>query len=147
MIVTILADTTAAISGANAPTFYHAEQFEQNYNDDATLPMVYLEHPIKGADKILPQGNQETTYTLNIFFLDKTGTDGLAETILAKQTTIDAMHELKRQFIIRLRADSRVKEITGSTHVEIYNLLDLNLDGLWLTLTVITTDTAPVCLT
>lgn len=147
MIVTIIADTTAAIGGTPAPTFYHAEQFEQNYNDDATLPMIYLEHPIKGADTILPQGNQETTYTLNIFFLDKTGTDGIAETILTKQTTIDAMHALKRKFILRLRNDSRVKEIKGSTHTEIYNLLDLNLDGLWLTLTVVTLDTAAVCLT
>lgn len=143
MIVTVLSETTAALNVTPAPTFYHGEQFEQNTQDDATLPIVYLEHPLKANDKLLPQGQQEPTYTLNVFFLDRSSLD---MTIAQRQVIVDGMHALKRKFIVKLMNDARVKSINSITHVEVYNVLDINLDGLWCTLSLTLYDNASVCL-
>lgn len=142
MIVTILQQITQAVNFTPQPTFAHGEQFEQNTHDDTTLPLVYLEHPLKAKDTILPQGQQEPTYTLNLFFLNRSNLD---DTINERQPIVDSMHALKRKFIVKLLNDSRVKSIDSLSHVEVYNVLDLNLDGLWCTLTLTLIDGASVC--
>ena len=146
MIVNVIQSVVASLT-PSAPAFYHAEQFEQNLNDDATFPMVYLEHPIKGKD-LTPNNSpalaHSIEYTLNIFFLDKTNLD---DTILDRQTIIDAMLALKRQFVVRLCNHSAVKTLGVVEHTEVYNVLDLNLDGVWTTLTVTLYDKDAVCLT
>jgi hypothetical protein len=144
MIVTVLSDITGSLSTLPAPTFYHAEQYEQNVNDEASLPLIYLEHPVKATDTILPQGGQEPTYTVNLFFLDKSN---LSDDISTRQVIVDAMYAIKREFIIRLNQDSRVKAIKSVSYLEVYNVLDINLDGLLVTLVVTLNDGAPVCLT
>lgn len=146
-IITIIQSCALAVNVPSIPTgpfFAHSEQHEFNLSDDVSLPIIYLEHPIKGVDRYLPQGNAETTYTLNIFLLDKSNLDDL---ITQRQLIIDKMHKIKRQFILRLRQHVDVISIGSLTHMEVYNLLDLNLDGLWLTLTLTLTDKDAVCLT
>ena len=143
MIVTILQETTSALNFTPSPTFAHGEQFEQNTQDDTTLPLVYLEHPLRAKDAILPQGQQEPTYTLNLFFLNRSNLD---DTINERQQIVDSMHALKREFIIRLKNDPRVKSLDSLSHVEVYNVLDLNLDGVWCTLSATLYDGASVCL-
>jgi hypothetical protein len=147
-IVSIIQSCVSAINVTPTlptdPFFAHSEQYEFNLADDTSLPIVYLEHPVKGNDKILPQGNCETTYTINVFILDKSNLEDL---ITQRQVIIDNMHIIKRQFILRLRQHADVKDINSVSHVEVYNVLDMNLDGLWLTISVTLLDNAPVCLT
>ena len=146
MIVTVLQDVTALLTPAPAPAFYHAEQFEQNTQDDAVLPLVYLEHPIKGKD-VMPQGMPARTnliaYTVNLFFLDRSE---LADTIVERQVIIDAMYALKRQFVVRLSNDERVKSVDAVETMEVYNVLDANLDGIWVTLSLTLYDGGGLCL-
>lgn len=148
MIVTVIQNVTAGLTPAPAPTFYHGEQFEMNtYDNTVASTIVYLEHPIRGKDltpNFSPAMAHSIEYTINLFFLKKSK---LSDTIIQRQPIIDAMLALKRQFIIRLCNNSNVKDVTAVEHLEVYNVLDLNLDGIWATITLTLYDKETVCLT
>jgi hypothetical protein len=147
MIVTVIQNVTASLTPSPAPTFYHGEQFEMNTHDEVSQKIVFLEHPIRGKDltpNVSPAMAHSIEYTINLFFLDKSN---LSDTIIQRQPIIDAMLALKRQFIIRLCNNPNVKDVTAVEHLEVYNVLDLNLDGIWATITLTLYDKESVCLT
>lgn len=140
--IDIVSENVALLS-IPAPGFATSETWEQNLNDSATLPLVFLERPLIEKGHLLPQGNPEGTFPLSIYFI------GNRSDLEAKQSdieaTLSAMRALKRKFLILLHRDTRVKEVRDYNTVEVANFLDLNAPAIWLKVDILIDDGFPVC--
>lgn len=143
MIVDVIKEVAMALS--QNPSFFHGEKWEQNLQDEQTrFPLVMLDHPILAKDRMLNSGNAETTYNLSILFGNKIPYDAIQD---QRQPNLDAMYDMKREFIIRLGKHPLVADLINATTLEVFRLKDLSVDGLYLQLGVILVDDKAVCLT
>jgi len=123
--------------------FSHGEKWEQNLQDENTIfPLIVLDHPITGKDKILPQGNQETTYSLGIFFCNRSSLD---YTQAQHQVILDAMYLIKREFVTRCHNSSLFKGISSVKTTELINQWDLNVTGVFMNFDIEVSDHAATC--
>lgn len=129
-------------------SFFHGEKWEQNTQDENPIfPFIILDHPIKGVDKILPQGNQETTYSLAVAFFDKSEIDYPQDstTIPNHQAILDRMYLVKREFVTRVHNSNYVKSIKSAKTTEVINYMDLNVTGILLEFEIVVVDNTAVC--
>lgn len=142
MIVALIKKVALALS--NNARFYYGESWENNiFADEVKLPIVFLDAPVRGKDRILASGNVETTYDVILFFFDKSNLDDLQPD---RAAVLASQYAAKREFIIRLQNEKDVNEILAGETTELYNVFNRNVDGIQLKLKLTWTDARPVCL-
>lgn len=134
-IITIIESVVNDIP--SKPNFIHGQKGWQNVeSDESAFPAVYLDEPITSDDTFHQGGLVEETYPLQMMFLDKTE---LRQTPEQLRPTVDAMRELRRQFVLRLKAKKNAngehifKEITNVRTIDVYNVFDVNISGVIIT--------------
>src|SRR4051812_29945841 len=122
MIVAIIEKLVLALS--NNARFYYGEQWENNViADDAKLPIVFLDAPVRGKDRVLPQGNVETTYDVVLFFFEKSNLDDLQPD---RKANLAKAYNAKKEFLIRAQNEPEINEILAGETTELYNVFNRN---------------------
>lgn len=151
-IVTIISGIVAATpTGLTAPALqfpsmlFGLESMVNKDADETIFPAVLLFEPITSNDKLTQGGAIEETYPLRIFIADRSEIDWTPSQHLQ---VLDAMRELSRKFINRLRASSFIKEVKSSRRTDVmnYKKTDRQLSGVYLELEVVIVNAGPVCL-
>ena len=148
-IVDIVGENVAVINIATIPvthpTFLSSEMWLQNLQDDAGYPLVFLERPITEQGKVLPQGNPQSTYDLNVWlFAGTTRQDSPQSEI---EPLLSTSKDMKRQLVILLQRDRRIERINSYSVEEISQTqnLDINPCGVWLKINLTVIDPLTVC--
>lgn len=100
--------------------------------DEKVFPIVILVEPITSDDTFHQGGLVDSSYPIFMLFLDKTE---LANTPEEHRVAVDAMRELRRQFILKLKLvknqynEHIFKSITDVRTTDTFNELDANASG------------------
>ncbi len=150
-ILDIISENALMITLGTSPQtyckYYSSEKWEHNLLDDpANFPLLFMLRPITESGKIHPQGNPESTYAFLFFFFS--GTVELNAPQSDKDPLLSAAIEMKRQFIIRLNNDGRIKKLGDYSCDEILEDpdFDVNPCGVVLKISVTVDDSNAVCL-
>lgn len=151
-ILDIISENALMITLGTSPQtyckYYSSEKWEHNLLDDPNnFPLMFMLRPLTESGKIHSQGNPESTYACLFFFFS--GAVELNAPQSVKDPLLSDAIEMKRQFVIRLNNDSRIKKLSDYTCDEILEDpdFDINPCGVVLKLSVTIDDAASVCLT
>lgn len=146
-IVTIIESVVSDLTPK--PTFIHGFKSWANLKaDEKKFPCVILVEPITSDDTFRQGGLVDSNYPLFMMFLDRTE---LADTPEQHRVAIDAMRELRRQFILRLKmkknsANEHVfKAIENVKTTDTFNELDANASGVFITFNATPLNSDSVC--
>ena len=146
-IITIIESVVADLTPA--PEFIYGFKSWANLTaDEKTFPIVILVEPITSNDTFHQGGMVESAYPIFMLFLDKTE---LADTPEEHRVSVDAMRELRRQFILKLKLVKNTynehifKSITDVRTVDTFNELDANASGVGLNFTAAPLNSDSVC--
>jgi len=131
------------------PTFIHGFKSWANLKaDEKKFPCVILVEPITSDDTFRQGGLVDSSYPLFMLFLDRTE---LRDTPGQHRPIIDAMRELRRQFILKLKASKNsnlehvFKSIDNVKTTDTFNELDVNASGVFITFTATPLNSDSVC--
>jgi hypothetical protein len=131
------------------PDFIHGFKSWANLKaDEKRFPCVILVEPITSDDNFRQGGLVDSTYPLFMLFLDRTE---LAYTPEQHRVTIDAMRDLRRQFVLKLKATKNVygehifKSIDNVKTTDTFNELDANASGVFMTFAATPLNSDSVC--
>lgn len=116
--------------------------------DEKKFPMVILVEPISSNDTFHQGGLVDSAYPLYMLFLDKSELENTPEQHRVK---VDEMRNLRRQFILRLKAKTNsygekvFKEITNVVTTDTFNELDANASGVGVRFTATPLNSDSVC--
>lgn len=134
------------IATALGMTFVHGTKAWQNLNDEKTEGengFLYLDEPITSNDTLHQSGFIEAAYPLKMLFLKK---NNLGDDPDALQTPIQAMRTQARKAIITMQNDKdNVRFVTNASRVDVMNVMDMNLSGCILEVTVTPRDNSSIC--
>ena len=109
-------------------TFLHSEtEFQNMISDDAILPCVYLDMPMKYKPVFVQGGHYQMTYICNILVLFKSelgDNDSQQETIFVK-----AQNVVKQLLISLENDDDNVRDLVIGEVLQVQNLFDTNMSG------------------
>lgn len=130
MIIQEVISAAVGLMTANGDSFSfaHSEQEWQNIHaDNAALPVVYLDMPIKFRPVILKSGAIENEYicVITILYKDRIGSSPEDKYEILKKAHI-AQRQL--QLILNNNKDD-IKQLTVGECYELLNLLDADLSG------------------
>lgn len=146
-IITLIESVVADLTPK--PEFIYG--FKSWYNlkaDEKTFPIVILVEPIVSDDTFHQGGLVDSSYPLFMLFLDKTELDYTPE---QHRVAVDAMRDLRRQFILKLKIKKNAnnedlfKEITNVRTTDTFNELDANASGVGLNFTATPLNSDSVC--
>jgi len=147
-IVTII--ETVVLDLTPKPTFIHGTKAYGNLKaDEKKFPLVLLIEPIYSDDTFRQGGLVDSTYPLMMLFLDRSE---LAFTPEQHRPIIDAMRDLRRQFILKLKEKKNTnlehifKAIDNVKTTDTFNELDANASGVFITFTATPQNSDSVCL-
>ena len=127
MSITTFLDGIIAKLGSPAPTFEIGVKSWQNViADNAVLPIIFLDEPIKSEDVIKSNRIIEEKYKLILYFFDKSQLD---LTALQQNVIAENMRTLRREFLLELSKDEKVKLISSLSTENVFNALDANVTG------------------
>lgn len=142
----LISDKVALMDANNESySFLHSEKDWQNLNgDEAILPAVYLDMPIKYRTKTSVTGYKEKTYVLMLLFLFKSELDdGPSQ---QEQTFLKA-ENAQQQFEIILDSDAdNISTWTSGECMQVLNLFDCNMSGVLMPLEITLRNNDSVCL-
>jgi ABC-type microcin C transport system duplicated ATPase subunit YejF len=124
----------------------------QNLKADKTavFPVIFLDEPISSVDNFSQGGAVDITYNLNIAFLTKSQLSWTAE---EHDTVIQAMRNVRREFILRLKkiADTSTNQhlfrsISNITTLNAMNVFDVNLSGVLVSFQIVPMSEDGICL-
>jgi hypothetical protein len=131
------------------PAFIHGFKSWANIKaDEKQFPIVILVEPVTSDDTFHQGGMVDSSYPLFIMFLDRTE---LGNTPEQHRPVIDRMRELRRQFILRLKAAKNsygehvFKSIDNVKTTDTFNELDANSSGVFITFTATPLNSDSVC--
>ncbi len=131
------------------PTFIHGFKSWANLKaDEKKFPCVILVEPITSDDTFRQGGLVDSSYPLFMMFLDRTE---LRDTPEQHRPVIDDMRELRRQFILKLKAtkNSKLEHVFRSIEnvktTDTFNELDANASGVFITFTATPLNSDSVC--
>jgi hypothetical protein len=132
-------------SGTDEFTFGYGPEWFANLDlDEATFPIVYLDQPVDN-DYLLAQGGYiGEEYPVTLFFMYKSQMDYTPAELDAN--CIDPANLAIRQFISRCQASDLIDEISDASGTEFTHLLDVDVSGKSLTVTIKPSINASVCL-
>lgn len=116
--------------------------------DEKPFPVVILVEPIVSDDTFHQGGLVDSSYPLFMLFLDKTEIDYTPE---QHRVAVDAMRDLRRQFILRLKSienangENLFKEISNVRTTDTFNELDANASGVGLNFTATPLNSDSIC--
>lgn len=116
--------------------------------DEKPFPVVILVEPIVSDDTFHQGGLVDSSYPLFMLFLDKTELDYTPE---QHRVAVDAMRDLRRQFILRLKSKKNAngehifKEIANVRTTDTFNELDANASGVGLNFTAVPLNSDSIC--
>lgn len=142
----LISDKVALMDANNESySFLHSEKDWQNLNgDEAILPAVYLDMPIKYRTKTSVTGYKEKTYVLMLLFLFKSELDD--EPNQQEQTFLKA-ENAQQQFEIILDNDAdNISTWTSGECMQVLNLFDCNMSGVLMPLEITLRNNDSVCL-
>lgn len=142
----LISDKVALMDANNESySFLHSEKDWQNLNgDEAILPAVYLDMPIKYRTKTSVTGYKEKTYVLMLLFLFKSELDD--EPSQQEQTFLKA-ENAQQQFEIILDNDAdNISTWTSGECMQVLNLFDCNMSGVLMPLEITLRNNDSVCL-
>ena len=142
----LISDKVALMDANNESySFLHSEKDWQNLNgDEAILPAVYLDMPIKYRTKTSVTGYKEKTYVLMLLFLFKSELDD--EPSQQEQTFLKA-ENAQQQFEIILDNDAdNISSWTSGECMQVLNLFDCNMSGVLMPLEITLRNNDSVCL-
>lgn len=143
MSITTFLDGIIAKLGSPVPTFEIGVKSWQNViADNAVFPIIFLDEPIKSEDTIKSNRIIEEKYKLILYFFDKSNLD---LTALQQNVIAENMRTLRREFLLELSKDEKVKSISGLNTENQFNVLDCNLTGCRLFLDLILYPDENVC--
>jgi len=147
-IVTII--ETVVLDLTPKPTFIHGFKSWVNLKaDEKKFPCVILVEPITSDDNFRQGGLVDSTYPLFMLFLSRTE---LADSPSQHRVAIDAMRDLRRQFILKLKEKKNTnlehifKAIDNVKTTDTFNELDANASGVFITFTATPLNSDSVCL-
>jgi len=126
-------------------SFLHSEKDWQNLNgDQAILPAVYMDMPIKYRTKTSVTGYKEKTYILMLLFIFKSELDDSPD---QQETTFLKAENAQQQFEIILDNDSdNISTWTSGECIQVLNLFDCNMSGIMMPLEITLRNNDSVCL-
>lgn len=142
-MISIIRAIVAALVGP--PEFYHGTSQWQNLNaDKADLDdgIVYLDEPITSDDDLTQGGYIEEAYPLRLMFLKKSKLDW---TPTQHQVIISEMRTLRRKFLNKLQDDAGVRYVSDVVTTDVMNVLDANLSGVLVEVTVTPFNSESAC--
>jgi len=116
--------------------------------DDKKFPIVILVEPITSDDTFHQGGLVDSSYPLFMLFLDKTELDWTPE---EHRVVVDAMRDLRRQFILKLRmlknanGEHVFKSVAEVRTTDTFNELDANASGVGINFTATPLNSDSVC--
>lgn len=116
--------------------------------DEKKFPIVILVEPITSDDTFHQGGLVDSAYPIFMLFLDKTE---LADTPEQHRVAVDAMRDLRRQFILKLKLTKNAnnehvfKSIADVKTTDTFNELDANASGVGLNFTATPQNSDSVC--
>lgn len=133
--------------------FLHGTKGWQNIKADNTIlhTIVFLDEPIFSNDTFFQGGLVDSSYPLRMMFLKQSKHEDKPE---QSRVAIDEMRELRRQFILRLKAkivtatnEKIFKEITNVQTTDLINAreFDRYLTGCLVTFTAVPLNSDSVC--
>jgi len=131
-------------------TFLHAEKDWQNLQaDEADLPVVYMDMPIKYDPKILAGGGFDRTYHVVLLFLYKSELDNNDEEI---DDIMAKAEEAQRDFHLRLEQLTYgevdiIKSIVAGQCYQVPHLFDTDMSGVAFPVAITPRRFDPSCLT
>jgi hypothetical protein len=147
MTIGQLVSEKVALMDANGDSFYflHSDKEWQNMkSDEADLPAVYLDMPVKYRVKTSLSGYKEISYIVGLMFLYKTELDDSPEQ--QEQTLIKAQ-KAQIQFEILLDNDAdNVVSYTSGECLQIPHEYDADLGGVIMPLEITLRNNDSVCL-
>ncbi len=142
-IETIVNALPLVAEGNTYATFLHGEKSFQNLKaDEIQNTIVFLDEPITSEDQLKKSGYIEEEYPLSMFFANKSE---LEFTPAQHRVIIDAMRVLSKRFLLRLQANSNIRDVKKVTRVDIVNVFDVNLSGVILRCTVVPFNSDGAC--
>jgi hypothetical protein len=140
---------TAVLGLTPKPTFIHGFKSWANLKaDEKKFPCVILVEPIRSTDTFRQGGLVDSSYPLFMLFLDRAE---LAYTPEQHRPIIDAMRDLRRQFILKLKESKNTynehifKDITNVETTDTFNELDVNASGVFITFIATPLNSDSVC--
>lgn len=124
--------------------FGHGQQYFSNIlNDEKTFPCIFLDQPIENDYQLNQGGYIGETYTIKIFFMYKSELDWLPTD--HDVNCIQPANQAIRDFISTCQASTLIDSISTASAIEYINLLDVNVSGKILTVTIVPTINKEVC--
>lgn len=142
-MVELIQEITEGLTEVKA--FIHGTRSWQNLISEKSifgLPAVYLDEPLISNDTIMKSGYVQESYPLKMFFLDKSE---LSWTPDQHQEVIVSMRTLRRKFLAKMMSDERIREVNYVRTTDVMNILDHNLSGCLLEITVVPFNSDPNC--
>ncbi len=142
-MISIIRAIVASLTGP--PVFYHGTSKWQNLNaDKADLDdgIVYLDEPITSDDDLTQGGYIEEAYPLRLMFLKKSKIDWPPT---QNKVIISEMRTLRRKFLNKLQDDAGVRYVSDVVTTDVMNVLDANLSGVLVEVTVTPFNSESAC--
>jgi hypothetical protein len=131
------------------PVFIHGFKSWANLAaDDKVFPIVILVEPVSSNDEFRQGGLVDSSYPLFMIFLDRTE---LADIPSEQRVVVDAMRNLRRQFILKLKDATNsynehiFKSITDVRTTDTFNELDANASGVFINFTATPLNDESIC--
>jgi hypothetical protein len=146
-IITIIQEVVSDLTPK--PEFIYGFKSWANLKaDDKAFPIVILVEPITSDDTFHQGGLVDSSYPIFMLFLDRTE---LADTPEQHRVAVDAMRDLRRQFILRLKKKANAngehifKSIDNVRTTDTFNELDANASGVGINFTATPLNSDSVC--
>jgi hypothetical protein len=146
-IITIIESVVADLTPK--PEFIYGFKSWANLKaDEKKFPIVILVEPITSDDTFHQGGLVDSSYPIFMLFLDKTELDWTPE---EHRVVVDAMRDLRRQFILKLRmlknanGEHVFKSVAEVRTTDTFNELDANASGVGINFTATPLNSDSVC--
>ena len=146
-IITIIESVVADLTPK--PEFLYGFKSWANLKaDEKKFPIVILVEPITSDDTFHQGGLVDSSYPIFMLFLDKTELDWTPE---EHRVVVDAMRDLRRQFILKLRmlknanGEHVFKSVAEVRTTDTFNELDANASGVGINFTATPLNSDSVC--
>ena len=114
---------------ANGDSFsflFSGKDWQNLESDDITLPVVYMDMPLRSQPFIAPSGAFSRRWNIVLMFLYRSELDDSPEEL---EAILEKAYAAQRQMHIRLNEDYLITDLVVQENFEVRNLFDTPLSG------------------
>lgn len=136
MIISIIETVVNSLTnGSTTFAFGHGAEYFANLElDEANFPVIYLDTPVDNEYQLAQGGYIGEEYNLEIFFMFKSEMDYTPSQL--DELCIEPANDAIRNFISACQASPDIDEVSGASAVEYTHLLDVDVSGKQLSITI-----------